>query len=1056
MKNNIFLFLILFSYGVFGSDVFKDNFESTKRQWSFFGSGLHSYYLDGRSEGRSLVLSNDWGDQVSAYLYLPKVKNKYLLVSYKVFTNNLHPSVQGQSFSNFYKTNETKYIFTSIDNSSKWRQVKYTIRSGNEGLLFWLRLKGSGKVYIDDFSVKVISKKQPFTVSNIRSMKAPNLRPSRSSAQRKIADKVLLDFDNHFAVEHTLKLNNKSNKSAVMRSGKYYHLNAVDFSINGLVNYNQLRFRMYNPSSKFAELFFVLSDDDSSNYWDQNNYKTHLAPGWNTLHFDLDRFVGERGSVRYRRKLDLSSLAKAYLVIDLDKSEKAKGKFLFDDLTLISNPYPVKDSNIIHLDFSSIKSRTQIGVQRITTQDILSDSVKSGFTANTKFGKVSNDLYAGDNLSTSIGVLRGEYSLKVPNGVYYFKLVSERLGYWDAPFWSHREIRVNSKVLELRERPLFSDFLDDLFIFKDLPMNTSSSPYVEINKRVFTPYTGKIKVTNGRVNFSFKGDESSINLNELILYPVGLKSKAQKYLFSLKKFRENKLKLLSRFIGKTKRNFLAKKNIVSTTDLSMKLTPYMKLDVKSDKSISLNGADGEWGSKVIAISPKKSGSVISVEASVLVDDKGNTLFESEFVIKYIKYLHSSPDINHETYFLAASLVDKYSKMKHENDFNQYFFVQLKPSSKTKPGIYRGNIKVKVDGHAEKIPVSFNVLPYSLPRISFPVGFFGLSPIGHTYFEGTGKDEMMKVFYNSSLKALSERGFTTFTSLPRAKKIDDGLYDTTTQDYIFKKMKEYNFSNTIYSYGGEFLSNILADLSNKVDIESFGLNYKGNHWPTIVYTFSDEASGYSSRVAEDIKVASDLKRKFPFLKLGGFSSMKSKSTKALNKTFDYAFYTSINKKELSNLTKSGQRWGMYNGSSAPLVSPVKSFSLGLFYGELSGQSQYLDWHLSSLQNYPYNIFDGRENDIVMLYPNRDGSVSPSVKFEMASMGLTIYRKLILLGNLIKKDEGPSASLLKAKKWYRKLIKANPFLSDPYLSRMTDKQIKEIELTLNIHLSRLTRP
>jgi hypothetical protein len=110
-----------------------------------------------------------------------------------------------------------------------------------------------------------------------------------------------------------------------------------------------------------------------------------------------------------------------------------------------------------------------------------------------------------------------------------------------------------------------------------------------------------------------------------------------------------------------------------------------------------------------------------------------------------------------------------------------------------------------------------------------------------------------------------------------------------------------------------------------------------------------------------------------------------------------------------------KWGAYNATPGNLDDPRFSFGPGLFYAHKSGLSHYLEWHSSAVNNYPYFDLDGRESDVVMFMPRSSGELQSTLRFELATEGLHILRKLILLDKALQKNTHPD--LMKAKEWLK---------------------------------------
>ena len=172
---------------------------------------------------------------------------------------------------------------------------------------------------------------------------------------------------------------------------------------------------------------------------------------------------------------------------------------------------------------------------------------------------------------------------------------------------------------------------------------------------------------------------------------------------------------------------------------------------------------------------------------------------------------------------------------------------------------------------------------------------------------------------------------------------------------------------------------------------------------IVHTFSDEASGYNQKVSSDIALANKFKKYFPQMNLGGFTQSGKNDLAILNSMFDYGLYSSLSKNDVSDLVKNKKLFGLYNAAQNATDDPRFVFGLGMYLARKAGISYYLEWNSIGFNNYPYFDFDGRESDVVLFYPNSNGDLYNSLRFELAHSGLNNLRKLQLIETLI--ESGP---------------------------------------------------
>ena len=460
---------------------------------------------------------------------------------------------------------------------------------------------------------------------------------------------------------------------------------------------------------------------------------------------------------------------------------------------------------------------------------------------------------------------------------------------------------------------------------------------------------------------------------------------------------------------------------------------------------------------MIQLNPGNKDEKISWSFENFINEKNETISKNELGISDLVFQYTSPDFNHETYLLTGKYLKPFqdhSVLLLKNQ-TKYLWLQLKINAKMHPGLYTGEVVFHRGNELTKFPLMINVLSYSLPKLDFPVGFFGLDPLPYSYFSGNGYNELRKKYRYLALDSLGEAGFTTFTGLPS---------DKAELDELFNKSSKWGMQ-TVFSYGGQFpqtkidLSNKPIDMSeneyySKVASELKGL-LNNKNWPKIVHTFSDEAGGYSDKMTSDIDLGKKLKKYFPFMALGGFGSFHSRDSNKLNALFDYGFYSSLSKSDISKIKENGSRFGFYNTSAGNLDDPRFSFGLGLYIARLNGLSQYLEWHSSAFNNYPYYDFDGRESDAVMFYPTSDGKLLHTLRFEFASEGLHAFKKLKLLESAILSNTGNREVLNRANAWLESLRKEHSFYSSTTFMNSKNVNFREFESKLDEHLNNLFR-
>lgn len=1037
--------------------------------WSFYGNGFGQIVSNmGREnkdsdEVESLWLSCDWGEDHTAFYQWKDLKPGKYRVIYYVKAQDLQLGPDKVSLWNFHDGGKgTVTTFDDLTGTFNWRRVQYEVDVKKSELTLWFRLKGPGQVWVDDFSIEPTKKESiGLMISQPEDEKKKvSYRPFNSPRTKMTT--MLFDFSQG-QKGHPFSVVNGMGE---FKPQKFYDFDLDEININWK-KYDRLEMDVFNPNTEFADFNVTLADEQSRDYWSQTNHKQTLAPGWNKIGFSLNQTVGERGSHRSNRSINLSRLKKFYIVIDPDNKQNfISQKFRIDNIKLSANPAPVVPAGVWAFDFTSHKSPTETGMVKVTTQTLFSLDRGYGFS-DANFWRVEDSQYASEVLRYSIGLMSGRFKVVLPNGRYQLSLIMDKLGYWDVPFWKERTFTANGKILHRDVRGTGQDFLRDLLRFEKVEPGLNDNPYDLYMDQLFRPIEKTIEVTDGVLELTWSGDESAVSLNTLIIWKSEKEKEAQRYLSEVRQRNKLEFEWMSKPLYIHKEKTKNQTMPIAVVDTSLSLRPDRVLPA-ADSIIQLSGGQSERPYRILQLVAATKDEVVSWEVKNLINERGEKVPTNALQFSEVIYQFTSPDLNHETYTVAG----KFLRLLNENKstvkagHNRYLWVQLAIEDKLPKGSYSGEIQFIRGKNKTSIPLRLNILNYSLPPVDFPVGFMGLDPLPYSYFPGKGYSEIRRQYRLGALKKLADAGFTTFTGLPEVnvKNRDNKIeLDFTEIDEIFATTKKIGLNGPVYTYGGKFPHSLL-DLSKKPQQmndehylkligEELQNAFAKKKWPAIIHTFSDEAAGYSDQVKSDMEKLAHLKKNFPFLSLGGFGSFKERSAEALNKSFDYGFYSHIGQREIKWAANQNKKWGLYNISPGNFDDPRIAFGPALYFARRAGLSQYLEWNSFGFNNYPYYELDGREADVVTFYPGSDGRLHPSLRFELAVEGLHFLRKLHLLEKIIReKKTGKYVSSAKA--WLDSFRYHYNFTSSDELPLIKKIDFKKINTELNVHLQQLS--
>lgn len=966
--NYLAVWLLFFSSAVMANP-WSFNFNDSFQGWGSWGDGLAVIdNTEGFREKGSIRLSTDYSNTQTIHFETDKLTGTYN-VSFYVRAENVLADERNFSFWHFLDRGEgTENIFTNLFGSYEWRKVEYTVTVTDQKLLIWFRLKSTGKVWIDDLRIEKTSREVPLTIAKAAPLKSmtPVLQGVSSVGQKK----MLLDFEK-ISSPHPFVINFVNNsKMGKMKLHEFYNLEPLNYEQGNWENFDYINLEIYNPNDEAVLFTMALGDYRSTDYWTQLNHKSSLAPGLNKLSFPLRQFIGERGSHRYRRYLELKSIKKWFLILDPNETKSNLKEFWLDNVSLERREILNCPLGVWSYDFTSQNNDIPSSSIKVLSHDLYTPSRGFGFV-DPEFWRVEDAVYAPGDLRYTIGITKGSFKVRLPNGKYTLFLNIERLGYWDVSFWSNREIYLNKKIVFKEVRSKTQDFLDDYLLFSNIVPEGEDNPYDLYLSKVFRYLNFEVEVKNGELDIGFLADATGISLNHLVIASADKKAKAMEYLDSLRNARKKEFNRISRKVSPAPFAGQAQTKLIT-----------LKQDLREDQTYPDSGKSISW----VGVKGENLYQVIEVrgegDVSLKVTGRDEKFFQDHLRFFEVVPQIISPDLNHETYFYAGKFLKPFSRLSLKKGRAKFLIVELEHHHSSKAKLI-SNLEIKVGKEASIFPMELHALPYDLPKIDFPVGFFGPEPLQLNYTNAQALEKAKEEYRLLAIKQLADAGFTTFTGLPS---------DVPALTRLVHFANSSGMSGTYFSYGGDFPGQILE----KGEAYLYSVLDKIN--AKLVYTFSDEPGGYSNRIAEDLEKAKELKKEVPILLRGGFTNLNDKSLTELNSYFDFPFYSHMK----GSVPAKG--WGAYNAAPGALDDPRFSLSAGLYYARKRGLTHYLEWHSSAIHNYPYYDLDGRESDIELFMAAPNMTLYPTLKFIKARQGIQMFRKIQLLQELTSKQTG----------------------------------------------------
>jgi hypothetical protein len=1087
---------------VASSESLSFDFQQKKDTWKHYGSGLFQFNENiGKQKPGSMQLEcSSAGDQITTYLETHHLKPGLHKVSMWLRANDIKVGPYNYSTWIFYDTGHgTVSPVKDLKGSFNWSKVTFTINVSEKTSksTIWIRLKAQGSLWVDDISISKHEGEEipyQFEKSEIP-MEKPNpigdgkrcencyrwmpmtsafcsfcgsKHQSSSQGGQESKPKVaplrtLIDFEKqhrpsqekyHYIRSYHSKSDLSPSAAGAFKLAAYNNLNMSDPSIKNWGGYDYLSMDIYNPLSTMESLALSIRDDKSSNYWTQLNHTSKIVPGWNHLRFHVNRFVGERGSVRVKRYLNIQNIKSCFFGVALESGRTSDLDFLVDNIRLSKAPPPPKEfAGLVKFDFVAEKFRAQPGFTAILPKHSYNKEVGFGFQ-NAGIWRTHDSMYADTLNRDGIFINNGRFKVDLKNGRYKVLLSVNHLGYWSEHFWNKRSVSIQGKTILNESNHNAEDFYQRHLRFADIEPRLEDNAFDLYLGRVFSPLETVVEVNNGSLDIEFKGDNSGICLNWLMISPIEKERELQTYRKQLKLILKDDYANLSK-------DLTPKQELKASPDKKISIHPVGSGEMAKPydtftetlEQIDLHGGRLEKPVQAFVIrNHTEQDKEVSIRCSALTSKNGHRISPTSDWIRRAVNQYQSHTFNHETYELSPRFL---KKLEHDHctlrkEWSQLFWLKIPIPQGTPAGGYQGELSIVGDGFQKRIPIHLEVHDYTLPKLDMSVGFFGITPYTFGYVKTPGVKEAQMKDRFKVLEILAEEGFTTFTGLPDMKftlKNGVGVLESDEVDQVMKKAKELGFNREVFTYGsGQFLSLLALDqhsgqiqghdavVYHKELSKALERKFKSKSWLPIVCNYSDEASGYSQKVERDMKRYQILKTHYPFLLRGGFSHgiKKGEYGYELNNTFTDGSFSHFSREDVNHMQERGLRWGKYNLSLNLFHNNRRPYGEGLYRLKSEGAQHAIGWAMTLNCNYPYFDLDGREHDAMMVFRSKGGDFHRALKFEWTAMGLEDYRLLSLLSQKIKDNPGKSQ---KAKQWLEKRMSKIDVLKKDYNKELT---------------------
>ncbi len=665
-----------------------------------------------------------------------------------------------------------------------------------------------------------------------------------------------------------------------------------------------------NRSEQQQILIVRIDNDNSTNYRTRVNQEFTLAPGPFQLILPLSGLKTSAGQL----------LAQPYSRLFVFAADRWADVELDQVQLSFANQLP---ENTLALDFGSKSSAAFPGFAAAGK----GHAYLSGKT--TERVRASGDALVRDGVTGLKDV-----QIPWPNGQWQLSLWTRDQGEWEyLPHYLKRKIEANGTVM-VDESWTPTQWIDQVYLAgakKEGAIDGDLWSLVGERRDGFVSDT--IKVSDGMVNIALGGDFDARYLSALVLEPVdGIFAKTTRA--------EQRERFLSRWPVNERPNKPVKS--LSLTDVSEQ--------VQDGKGFYAGARDTLLNLTFEMASPVDDPSPVVVVSSPKSSD-GQSLITT---LRYGHWRYERPAPNATSLILDDSyLRADMASLRLSSKQPRRIHVQVAIPADAEPGEYSGKVQLFSRGELRLLDYRVRVLPVTLPKMSASVGLYlEPAPFYHWF-----KPLQMQVAKATScdLALLADHGFSTV-----APALATPGSDAAQQRFIeqLEQVQHYGFDGPLLAYTP--LKRLLGKKSafaagasmQKLKALLDQQNFPDIHWSI----FDEPARNRFDQIRNTAKLLQE-----PSLAFKSAGHMNKEHQSELSAVTDLLLInhgTPVTERRIEQLQEQSTVW-LYN-------MPRPELAAGLYLWR-SGADGYLQWHGRMPTADPFDPTDGREGDVVYLYP-----------------------------------------------------------------------------------------
>lgn len=593
-------------------------------------------------------------------------------------------------------------------------------------------------------------------------------------------------------------------------------------------------------------------------------------------------------------------------------------------------PPPPRPKRVLALDFGREDSPVFPGFESVTHKD----------------KRLSGDLLqrfrpAGDSLLQD--GLEGIDTLTLPweNGQWKLTLWLQEQGEWEyLPHFQQRKVVAEEQTV-LQESYSSTRWISDVYLAgAKQEALIDGDAWELIGKRRTQPVTTTVTITDSTLDIQWIGDRSARYAAGLVLEPLNGHFAAEAEKQRQKRFVESWPVTRQKFPRKAELQVTDESAQPATNSGDYSIYPAARNSLLN-MTFQINTPEAD-PNPIIAIASPRNG-------------QGHKL---NIQTRYGHWRFERPEPNANQLIVADSyLRSDLDSMTLSPELPRNLYLQIEVPGEAEPGIYKGNLQLLSKGILRVVEFAVDVMPIKLPDMTRSVGLY-LEPA--PFYEWFPDIRKRKPFATAcDLALLASMGFTnvapaldTPIDLDHRKKLVSQL----------KQLQLFGFESPTMAYAplkrllaAQPIDEAMKSLSNLQEMLSAAL-IEQPYW-----SIYDEPHPDSFPKIRD--TANNLHTQPLGMKTAGH--LNNPKQHGLLRVTDLAIMNhgyGVSKTSIENLQRDRMVW-LYN-------MPDPRLAAG-FYLWNSGAEGYLQWHGRMPTADPFDPTDGREGDVVYLYPWQAG-------------------------------------------------------------------------------------